>query len=133
MALPTSTITINNVEMGGNNAGLADVTGTLKFNQGRIAGNQTSSSLCACSLQVRDGLLELNNVTVLNNANEGGHAIFRDHKVSPALWAAMEKHFGRQGAVEVTMIMADYAMAGFILTAVDQQLPPERKPLLPQR
>ena len=45
----------------------------------------------------------------------------------------MEKHFGRQGAVEVTMIMADYAMAGFILTAVDQQLPPERKPLLPPR
>jgi 4-carboxymuconolactone decarboxylase len=62
-----------------------------------------------------------------------GRAIFRDHKVSPELWAAMEKHFGRQGAVEVTMIMADYAMAGFILTAVDQQLPPERKPLLPPR
>ena len=62
-----------------------------------------------------------------------GRAIFRDHKVSPELWASMEKHFGRQGAVEVTMIMADYAMAGFILTAVDQQLPPERKPLLPLR
>ena len=62
-----------------------------------------------------------------------GRAIFRDHRVSPALWAAMEKHFGRQGAVEVTMIMADYAMAGFILTAVDQQLPPDRKPLLPPR
>ena len=45
----------------------------------------------------------------------------------------MEKHFGRQGAVEVTAIMADYAMAGFILTAVDQQLPPDRKPLLPPR
>jgi hypothetical protein len=45
----------------------------------------------------------------------------------------MEKHFGRQGAVEVTTIMADYAMAGFILTAVDQQLPPDRKPLLPPR
>ena len=42
----------------------------------------------------------------------------------------MERLFGRQGAVEVTMIMADYAMAGFILTAVDQQLPPDRKPLL---
>ena len=41
----------------------------------------------------------------------------------------MEQLFGRQGAVEVTMIMADYAMAGFILTAVDQQLPPDRKPL----
>ena len=62
-----------------------------------------------------------------------GRAIFRDHKVSPELWASMEKHFGRQGAVEVTLIMADYAMAGFILTAVDQQLPPERKPLLPPR
>jgi 4-carboxymuconolactone decarboxylase len=62
-----------------------------------------------------------------------GRAIFRDHKVSPGLWAAMEKHFGRQGAVEVTTIMADYAMAGFILTAVDQQLPPDRKPLLPPR
>jgi 4-carboxymuconolactone decarboxylase len=62
-----------------------------------------------------------------------GRAIFRDHKVSPELWAAMIEHFGRQGAVEVTMIMADYAMAGFILTAVDQQLPPDRKPLLPPR
>jgi 4-carboxymuconolactone decarboxylase len=60
-----------------------------------------------------------------------GRAIFRDHKVNPDLWAKMVQLFGRQGAVEVTMIMADYAMAGFILTAVDQQLPPERKPLLP--
>ena len=60
-------------------------------------------------------------------------AIFRDHRVSPELWARMEQLFGRQGAVEVTMIMADYAMAGFILTAVDQQLPPDRKPLLPPR
>lgn len=62
-----------------------------------------------------------------------GRAIFRDHKVAAGLWAAMIEHFGRQGAVEVTMIMADYAMAGFILTAVDQQLPPDRKPLLPPR
>jgi 4-carboxymuconolactone decarboxylase len=62
-----------------------------------------------------------------------GRALFRDHKVSAELWARMVEHFGRQGAVEVTMIMADYAMAGFILTAVDQQLPPDRKPLLPPR
>ena len=62
-----------------------------------------------------------------------GRAIFRDHRVSRELWATMERVFGRQGAVEVTMIMADYAMAGFILTAVDQQLPPDRKPLLPPR
>jgi 4-carboxymuconolactone decarboxylase len=62
-----------------------------------------------------------------------GRAIFRDHKVTPELWARMEQHFGRQGAVEVTTVMADYAMVGFLLTAVDQQLPPDRKPLLPAR
>src|SRR5688572_21486832 len=62
-----------------------------------------------------------------------GRALFRDHRVSRELWAKMEQLFGRQGAVEVTMIMADYAMAVFILTAVDQQLPPDRKPLLPPR
>jgi hypothetical protein len=32
-----------------------------------------------------------------------------------------------------TAIMADYAMAGFMLTAVDQQLPPDRQALLPPR
>ena len=37
-----------------------------------------------------------------------GRAIFRDHKVAPELWARMEQHFGRQGAVEVTTVMADY-------------------------
>jgi 4-carboxymuconolactone decarboxylase len=62
-----------------------------------------------------------------------GRALFRDHKVGSELWAKMVELFGRQGAVEITAIMADYAMAGFILTAVDQQLPPERKPLLPVR
>lgn len=62
-----------------------------------------------------------------------GRAIFRDHTVSSALWAQMEKLFGRQGAIEVTMVMADYAMVGFVLTAVDQQLPADRKPLLPPR
>ena len=62
-----------------------------------------------------------------------GRALFRDHKVSSELWAKMVQLFGRQGAVEITTIMADYAMAGFLLTAVDQQLPPERKAMLPPR
>jgi 4-carboxymuconolactone decarboxylase len=62
-----------------------------------------------------------------------GRAIFRDHKVSPELWARAEALFGRQGAVEITTIMGDYAMAAVFLIAVDQQLPPERKPLLPTR
>ena len=58
-------------------------------------------------------------------------ALFRDHKVSSELWAKTVEHFGRQGAVEIVTTMGDYVMAGFLLTAVDQQLPPERKPLLP--
>ena len=62
-----------------------------------------------------------------------GRAVFRDHKVSSDLWAQMEKLFGRQGAIELTLVMADYAMVGFVLTAVDQQLPADRKPLLPPR
>jgi 4-carboxymuconolactone decarboxylase len=58
-------------------------------------------------------------------------ALFRDHKVSSQLWAKMVELFGRQGAIEIVATMGDYAMAGFMLTAVDQQLPPDRKPLLP--
>ena len=60
-------------------------------------------------------------------------ALFREHKVSSELWAKTVEHFGRQGAVEIVATMGDYVMAGFLLTAVDQQLPPERKPLLPAR
>jgi hypothetical protein len=32
--------------------------------------------------------------------------------------------------VEIVTIMGDYAMAAIFLTAVDQQLPADRKPLL---
>jgi 4-carboxymuconolactone decarboxylase len=62
-----------------------------------------------------------------------GRALFREHKVGSELWAKTVDLFGRQGAVEITAIMGDYAMAGLMLTAVDQQLPPERKALLPVR
>jgi 4-carboxymuconolactone decarboxylase len=58
-------------------------------------------------------------------------ALFRDHKVSSELWAKTVEFFGRQGAIEIVATMGDYAMAGFLLTAVDQQLPPDRKALLP--
>ena len=60
-------------------------------------------------------------------------ALFRDHKVSSELWAKTVEFFGRQGAVEIVATMGDYVMAGFMLTAVDQQLPADRKPMLPVR
>jgi 4-carboxymuconolactone decarboxylase len=60
-----------------------------------------------------------------------GRALFREHKVAPALWAKTVELFGKQGAVEISAIMGDYAMAAVMLTAVDQQLPPGREALLP--
>jgi 4-carboxymuconolactone decarboxylase len=62
-----------------------------------------------------------------------GRALLREHKVRPEVWAKTVELFGRQGAVEITAIMGDYVMAGIMLTAADQQLPSDRKPLLPAR
>ncbi len=62
-----------------------------------------------------------------------GRAIFRDHRVSPELWAKTVQLFGHRGAVEIVITLGEYAMTAVMLTAVDQQLPPGRKPLLPKR
>ena len=60
-----------------------------------------------------------------------GRALFREHRVSSELWAKMVSHFGRQRTVQIMMIMGDYFRVGFMLNAVDQQLPPTREALLP--
>ena len=60
-----------------------------------------------------------------------GRALFREHTVSSELWAQMVKEFGRQGTVEIMALMADYFTVGFMMNAVDQHLPPERKALMP--
>jgi len=60
-----------------------------------------------------------------------GRSVMRQHKVAPELWAQTVKLFGQKGAFEVVTVMADYVMAGIMLTAVDQQLPPNRPGLLP--
>jgi 4-carboxymuconolactone decarboxylase len=54
-----------------------------------------------------------------------------DHQVSSAMWAKMVSLFGRQGTMEIVMIMGDYTMTAMVLNAVDQHLPPDRPPLLP--
>jgi 4-carboxymuconolactone decarboxylase len=65
---------------------------------------------------------------------EFGRAMLRgDHQVPAALFAKMVALFGRQGTVEITMVMGDYTMTAMLLNAVDQHLPPERAPLLPPR
>jgi hypothetical protein len=49
------------------------------------------------------------------------------------LWAKTVEVFGRQGGIEIVATIGDYVMAGLMLTAVDQQLPEDRKALLPPR
>jgi len=52
--------------------------------------------------------------------------------VPSELFAKMVDLFGRQGTIEITMIMGDYTMTAMLLNAVDQHVPPERgEPLLP--
>ena len=52
-----------------------------------------------------------------------GRALFRDHKVTPELYAKVVEVFGQQGMFELTAIMGDYAMAAVMLRAVDQHVP----------
>ena len=61
-----------------------------------------------------------------------GRALFRDHRVSSELWAKMVNLYGRQHTVEFMTIMTDYFRVGIMLNAVDQHLPVNRPPLLPE-
>jgi hypothetical protein len=60
-----------------------------------------------------------------------GRTLYREHKVSSELWRKMIGHFGRQHTVQLMMIMGDYFRVGFMMNAVDQHLPADRKALLP--
>jgi 4-carboxymuconolactone decarboxylase len=63
---------------------------------------------------------------------EFGRAMLRgDHQVPSEMFANMVDLFGRQGTVEIIMIMGDYTMTAMLLNAVDQNLPPDREALLP--
>jgi hypothetical protein len=60
-----------------------------------------------------------------------GRTLYREHRVGSELWEKMVGHFGRQHTVQLMMIMGDYFRVGFMMNAVDQHLPPDRKALLP--
>ena len=62
-----------------------------------------------------------------------GRALLRKHRVDSALYAKVIDQFGRQGMIDITVAIGDYLMTALVLNAVDQQLPPDRKPLLPAR
>ncbi len=62
-----------------------------------------------------------------------GRDLLHKHKVDPALYAKVIDQFGREGMIDITVAIGDYLMTALVLNAVDQQLPPDRKPLLPAR
>lgn len=60
-----------------------------------------------------------------------GRELFRRKKVRPPTFARAAAAFGHRGVLELTALMGNYAMTALILNAVDQQLHPGQKPLLP--
>ena len=62
-----------------------------------------------------------------------GREILRDHHLFAATWAEAEARFTRQGALEIAAIMGDYLLAAVLLHAVDQRLPADMKPLMPEK
>ena len=62
-----------------------------------------------------------------------GRQIFREHKLDSATFAKAVDLFGKQGTVELVILMGDYTLNAMLLDALDQHLPADRKPLLPPR
>jgi len=60
-----------------------------------------------------------------------GREVFREKKVSAATFARAVELFGHEGVVNLAALMGNYAMTAVMLNAVDQQLHPDRPPLLP--
>ena len=60
-----------------------------------------------------------------------GREFFQTHHVSRGGFQAALEQFGRQGLVELTMLMGNYALLAFMINAFDSDLPPGRtEPLL---
>jgi 4-carboxymuconolactone decarboxylase len=64
---------------------------------------------------------------------ELGRQIFRDHKVTAETFAKAKALFGPNKLVELVMLMGNYASTAALLIAVDMQLHPGQKPLLPMQ
>ena len=62
---------------------------------------------------------------------ELGRQIFRDHKVTPELFAKAKALFGPHKLIELVMLMGNYAGTAALLIAVDMQLHAGKQPLLP--
>lgn len=62
---------------------------------------------------------------------EVGRQLFREHKLSPNLFAKALAAFGEQKLIDLIVNMGTYAATAALLAAVDMQIPPDEEPLLP--
>lgn len=62
---------------------------------------------------------------------EMGRQLWRDHKLSSELFARVKDRFGPHMLVDLVLLMGNYAGTAALLHAVDMQLHPGAKPLLP--
>ena len=60
-----------------------------------------------------------------------GREAFRDRKIRPETFARAVELFGHEGVVNLAALIGNYAATALMLNAVDQQIHPEREPLLP--
>jgi 4-carboxymuconolactone decarboxylase len=61
-----------------------------------------------------------------------GQEFFRTHRVSRGAFQVVLELFGRQGAIELSLVMGNYSLLALLINAFDTDLPPDRsEPLLP--
>ena len=61
-----------------------------------------------------------------------GQEWFRTHRVSKGTFQAAVEQLGKQGAVELGLVMGNYSLLALLVNSFDVDLPPDRKePLLP--
>ena len=61
-----------------------------------------------------------------------GREFFRTHRVSRGGFQAALEQFGRQGVVEMGLVMGNYSLLALLINSFDTDLPPDRtEPLLP--
>jgi 4-carboxymuconolactone decarboxylase len=61
-----------------------------------------------------------------------GREFFRTHRVSRGAFQAALEQFGRQGVVELGLVMGNYSLLALLINSFDTDLPPDRtEPLLP--
>ena len=86
--------------------------------------------------EVVDGLREGEDLTGLAADEQAvidyGRELFREHHVSRGAYQAALEQLGRQGLVELTLVLGNYAMLALNVNAFDTDLPPNRtEPMLP--